>query len=136
MEKKTPYLHCTVVTPEAQIFDAEVADVVLPAHDGLVGILPDHAPLLCNLGAGLLRYTDSDKQRHTVYIEEGFGHVRNNEVTILTRRALTPDDITGSQAGEQLQQAQSLPRTTIEEVETRTAAMQHAKHLLAMTQGK
>ena len=136
MAKKALYLHCTVVTPEAQVFDAEVTDVVLPAHDGLVGILLDHAPLLCNLGAGLLRYTDSNKHRHTIYIEDGFGHVCDNEVTILTRLALTPDDITGPQAGEQLQQAQSLPRTTLEEVETRTAAMQRAKHLLTMTQGK
>ena len=43
---------CTVVTPEEQAFDAQVTQAILPAHDGLVGILTDRAPLLVKLGTG------------------------------------------------------------------------------------
>ena len=36
---------CTVVTPEQQILDETVTQVILPAHDGQMGILTGRAPL-------------------------------------------------------------------------------------------
>ena len=41
---------CVIVTPEAQVFDQQVTQAIVPAHDGLVGILTDRAPLLVKLG--------------------------------------------------------------------------------------
>ena len=70
-----PILRCIVITPETQAVDAEAKDVMLPAHDGLLGVLPGHAPFLCKLGMGLLRYRDMKSQEHAVFIENGFGHV-------------------------------------------------------------
>ena len=39
-------MRVTVVSPERQVFDGEATAVVAPAYDGLVGILPRHAPFL------------------------------------------------------------------------------------------
>ena len=47
--------HCTIVTPEAQALDENIVQAVIPAHDGLIGILTDRAPLLVKLGIGPLR---------------------------------------------------------------------------------
>ncbi|PYO62342.1 MAG: F0F1 ATP synthase subunit epsilon [Gemmatimonadetes bacterium] len=47
-------MHVTVISPERALFDGEADAVVAPAFDGLVGILPHHAPLLTLLGAGTL----------------------------------------------------------------------------------
>ena len=37
---------CVVVTPEQQTLDETVTQAILPAHDGLLGILTDRSPLL------------------------------------------------------------------------------------------
>jgi len=126
-------IRCLVITPEAQVVDAEVLDVVIPAYDGLRGVYPGHACLLCLLGLGLLRYHDLQNRSHVVFIEGGFGHVCDNEVTILTRTALTADAVTTTEAREQLRQAEGQPTSTIEEVQARRAAIRRAKQLLTLT---
>ena len=47
-------MHVTVISPERAVFDGEATSVVAPAYDGLVGILPRHAPLMTLLGDGVL----------------------------------------------------------------------------------
>ena len=135
MPGKTPKIHCQILTPVARVADTRAFEVVLPAHDGLLGVLPGHSPLLCNLGIGLLRLRDSEEQLHTYYIEGGFGHICDNEVSVLTHKALTADEITIADAEEQLLKAQTLPSKTLEQVETRFAAIQQAKQLLILARG-
>ena len=47
-------MHVTVISPERALFDGPADAVVAPAFDGLVGILPHHAPFLTLLGSGTL----------------------------------------------------------------------------------
>ena len=125
----TKVLRCIVITPETQALDAEATDVILPAHDGLLGVLSGHAPFLCKLGTGLLRYRDMQNREHTVFIENGFGHVRDNEVSILTTNAITKEDIDTSAAEAKLQEARAMPTSSIEEVQARNEAIQRAQYL-------
>ncbi len=136
MPGKTPKIHCQILTPVSSIADVQAFEVVLPVHDGLMGVLPGHAPMLCNLGVGLLRLRDSEDRLHTYYIEGGFGHICDDEVSILTCQALTADDVTVADVQEQLIEAQTLPSGTLEEVEARFAAIQQAKQLLILAKRK
>ena len=133
MPGKTSKIHCQILTPAARVADVRAFEVVLPVHDGLMGVLPGHAPMLCNLGVGLLRLRDSEDRLHTYYIEGGFGHICDDEVAILTRQALTADDVTVADMQEQLIEAQVLPSGTLEQVEARSAAIQQAKQLLILS---
>ena len=47
-------MHVTVISPERAVFDGPAEAVVAPAFDGLVGILPRHAPFMTLLGTGAL----------------------------------------------------------------------------------
>lgn len=47
-------MRVTVISPERSLFDGEAGSVVAPAFDGLVGILPRHAPFMTLLGNGTL----------------------------------------------------------------------------------
>jgi len=47
-------MHVTVISPERAVFDGEADAVVVPAFDGEVGILPQHAPFVTLLGEGTL----------------------------------------------------------------------------------
>jgi F-type H+-transporting ATPase subunit epsilon len=85
-------LHCTVVTPEKSVFDADADAVTVPTHDGEVGILPGHARLLARLGNGELRVSSGGKAT-SFYVEGGFLQVAENRVTVLTDTASDVADI-------------------------------------------
>jgi F-type H+-transporting ATPase subunit epsilon len=102
-------LTCSVITPEAQVFDGPADFAVVPAHDGEIGILPGRAPLLARLGAGLLRLTKPGGGKENWFIAGGFVQVLDNKVIVLTQRAIRPDQIDRGRANEQLAAARAMP---------------------------
>jgi F-type H+-transporting ATPase subunit epsilon len=85
-------LQCVVVTPERELLDQSADFVVLPMYDGELGVLPGRAPLIGRLGAGEMRIT-ANNQTQRYYVDGGFAQVRANVVTVLTDRALRPQEI-------------------------------------------
>jgi F-type H+-transporting ATPase subunit epsilon len=75
-------MRVTVISPEAAVFDGEADSVVAPAFDGEIGILPNHAPLMTVLGAGVLRVEAGGTTRK-FDVQGGFLQVVNNSVRIL-----------------------------------------------------
>ena len=53
-----------VVTPERQVLHEQVDYVQLPGVNGYLGILPGHAPLLTELGAGILSFARGGETRY------------------------------------------------------------------------
>ncbi len=49
-----------VVTPERPLLKEHVRQCEVPASNGALGILPEHAPLLSELGSGVLSYLLED----------------------------------------------------------------------------
>ena len=84
---------CVVVTPEQQAFEAQVTQVILPAHDGLMGILTDRAPLLVKLGVGPLRCDLPGNQKQHFLIDGGVAQMKDNKLTILTQSATPSAEI-------------------------------------------
>ena len=76
-----------VVSPEREVFRGSATTVVAPAWDGLVGILPGHAPFITLLGKGNLRIDlpEGGSSRH--YVAGGVMKVEGNGITILTEYA-------------------------------------------------
>jgi F-type H+-transporting ATPase subunit epsilon len=85
-------LHCSIVTPEKAFLETDAERVVLPAHDGEIGILPGHARLLAKLGTGVCRVT-TGATTHRLLIDGGFVQVADNRVTVLTDMAAPLDQI-------------------------------------------
>jgi F-type H+-transporting ATPase subunit epsilon len=81
-----------VVTPERAVLDEVAERIVVPAHDGEIGILPRHARLLAKLGVGVLRVTTDGKTRE-MFVEGGFVQVVANRVTVLTDFASEVKDV-------------------------------------------
>lgn len=78
---------CVVVTPEQQLLDESLNQAIIPASDGLLGILTHRAPLLARLGKGPLRLDLASGQRKTYQIEGGVAQMKDNKLTILTLSA-------------------------------------------------
>jgi F-type H+-transporting ATPase subunit epsilon len=79
---------CIVVTPEQELLDLKVNQAIIPAIDGLIGILTDRAPLLARLGKGPLRVDPESGASQTYNIEGGVAQMKDNNLTILTQKAV------------------------------------------------
>jgi F-type H+-transporting ATPase subunit epsilon len=101
-------LEFLVITPERQVLHEITDSLVIPAHDGEVGVLPGRAPLLCELGVGQLRFSTIRGARR-YFIDGGFAQVYQNRVTVLTDRAVAADEIDSDIVREAQQQADDLP---------------------------
>lgn len=131
MSKEAP-LECSVITPERQVLSTPATAVVFPAHDGLVGILHDRAPLLCELGTGVMRVDLPGGQSKQVFVDAGFAQVLDNHVTILTERAAAAEDIIRADAEKELAEAERMPAHEAEAVEARQKAITRAKAQLSI----
>lgn len=80
-------LSVRVVSPEKTVFQGEATSVVVPGWDGLVGVLPGHAPLITLLGAGELVVDVPGGGSVTYYVERGVMKVEGDEMVVLTDRA-------------------------------------------------
>src|SRR5580658_1419706 len=97
-------LHLEIATPERELVRQQVADVQVPGKDGYLGILPGHAALLGQLGAGALSYTSSG-QKYYVAIDGGFLEVLDDHVRVLADAAVKAEDIDLGRAQADLQKA-------------------------------
>ncbi len=86
-------LKVSVVSPSGSIFEGEVASLKAPAHDGLMGIMPGHAPLLGMLGNGLLTCYPLNGKVEKFVIDGGFLEVAPGRVTILANHAENLRDV-------------------------------------------
>jgi F-type H+-transporting ATPase subunit epsilon len=78
-------LNVSVISPEAVLYEGTTDFVVVPTHDGEVGILTGHAPMMALLGRGVLRLGQSGGQRFNV--DGGFLQVVDNTVRVVTEKA-------------------------------------------------
>jgi F-type H+-transporting ATPase subunit epsilon len=113
-------LHLQVATPERQLVDESVARVEIPGKDGYLGILPGHAALLGELGAGVLSYS-SDSQEKFLAIDGGFVEVLNDEVRVLAEHAEFGKEINYEQARREAAEAQSAIDKSSSEAESASA---------------
>jgi F-type H+-transporting ATPase subunit epsilon len=79
-------MRVVVVTPERALYEGEATSVVVPAYDGLVGILPRHAPFLALLGTGDLVVRAGDGE-HRFTVAGGFVQVVENAVRVVAEQA-------------------------------------------------
>ena len=77
-------LRVRVVTSEELVFEGEASSVVAPGWDGMVGILPRHAPMIALLGMGKLSVDRVGGGAEEYDVVGGVLKVDKNQVIILT----------------------------------------------------
>jgi len=120
-------LHLKIVTPEKDIFDDEVSEVVATTDNGEIGILPEHISLMTQVLPGEIRISQGSKQ---IIMAVGLGllQVSNNNVIITTDMAEKAEDIDERAAEEARKRAATAleQKLTDEELATTTAALEKA----------
>ncbi len=80
-------LTVSVISPEKVLFEGQASGVVAPGHDGELGILPGHAPLMTVLGRGVLRLDGAGGAPQRFAVQGGFLQVVDNTVRVVTESA-------------------------------------------------
>jgi F-type H+-transporting ATPase subunit epsilon len=106
---------CVIVTPEQQVLDESVKQVILPGHDGLIGILTDHAPLLVKLGTGPLQVDPAGGGASATYfIDGGVAQMKENVLTVLTGEATPAGELNAETA--KAEYAEAVARQTTDTI--------------------
>jgi F0F1-type ATP synthase epsilon subunit len=101
--------HCDLIDPTGKLLDCQTTSVVLPAHDGQLGILYDHMPMLCQLGLGTMKVTPAPTGQYSeaastpggaagqsdlfFFIDGGCALVAQNTVTVIAYDAMPLQDL-------------------------------------------
>jgi F-type H+-transporting ATPase subunit epsilon len=92
--------HCDVIDPTGKLLDCQTTSVVLPAHDGQLGILYDHMPMLCQLGLGMMKVTVVSADQYKgpsqgdafFFVDGGFALVASNSLMVVACSAMALQD--------------------------------------------
>ena len=99
-----------VVTPEKHVLSEDVDSLEMPAKDGYLGVLPGHAPLLTELGVGILTYHKGGETR-LLTVMYGYAEVLPDRVIVLAEIAERAEEIDVARARAALERAKAdLPK--------------------------
>ena len=74
-----------IINPEKSFLSKEdVAEVIVPAFEGDMGILKDHISIISFLRPGLVRVIGTSSDEESYYVEDGIIEFKNNCLSILT----------------------------------------------------
>ena len=93
-------LRLEIITAERIVLTEEMVDSVrVPGADGVVGILPRHAPLMTTLAPGELIMRKGEEEE-SFFVTGGFLEVRDNHVAVLADASERAEEIDIARAEE------------------------------------
>lgn len=98
-------LELEIATPERYLLKEKVVETEVPGANGTLGILPEHAALISELGCGPLSFKTESGQKRVLAICGGYVEVASNHVRVLARHAEYADEIDVARAEAALKRA-------------------------------
>ena len=120
-----------IVTPDRSLVREEVDEVVVPAYDGYLGVLPGHTPLLAVLKVGELTYRKGAETFHLL-VAFGFVEVLPDRVTVLAQIAERPADIDVARAERAKQRAEERLHKPVADIDFERARIALMKSLIRL----
>lgn len=125
-----------LVTPAGKLLDGQATYANVPAHDGQMGFQADRAPIVFELGLGELRVDFTAGGSRSYLIEDGFGQMANNKLTVLTTKAWPVEELEAAAAQAELAAVDAKKAGhTIKEVEAHTKDRERAVAKLRLARG-
>ena len=126
-----------IVTPEKLVVRDNAEEAQIPGANGYIGVLPGHAPLITELGAGEISYR-SGGQLHRYATAWGFAEVLPDRVTVLAETVEPAEQIDVSRAQQSLAKAEDALKSaqTEEEVSNDLADVRRAQARIEVAENK
>jgi F-type H+-transporting ATPase subunit epsilon len=81
-----------IVTPQRHVLQETAQSVEIPGKEGYLGVLPGHAPLITELGVGILAYRKGSENRFLTIIN-GYAEVLPDRVIVLAEVSERAEEI-------------------------------------------
>jgi F-type H+-transporting ATPase subunit epsilon len=94
-----------IATPERLLARVTVREAQIPVANGYIGVLPNHSPLLAELGTGALSYTDAGGLPKCLAVSGGWVEVLPDHVRVLADRAEKADEVDAARATAAIERA-------------------------------
>ena len=79
-------IRCEIVSQDRMVYEGDADMVLVPGEGGLMGILPNHAPLLSTLTFGILTVRSGENEEHFT-VAGGVVEVQPEVITVLADAA-------------------------------------------------
>ena len=126
-----------IVTPDKLVVRDAAQEIQIPGRNGYLGILPGHAPLITELGAGEINYR-SGGESHRFCVAWGFAEVLPDRVTVLAETVERANEIDVPRAQNSLARAEESLKSaeTEEQVSQATGKIRVAQARIEVAQKK
>src|SRR5215467_7650355 len=94
-----------IVTPEKMVVRDAAEEAQIPGRNGYIGVLPGHAPLITELGAGEITYKRGGQIQH-FSMAWGFAEILPDRVTVLAETVERADEIDTQRAQQSVSKAE------------------------------
>ena len=128
-----------VIASDHVFYNGNCEALVVPAHDGEVGILPHREAMILAIQEGELKFRiPGEQEYHHLVVGLGIVQVANNRVTVVVDTAERPEDIDEVRAKQALERAkeQLRQKQSIREYYMSKASMARALSRLKASQHK
>jgi F-type H+-transporting ATPase subunit epsilon len=120
-----------ILTPKSVLCDLYVNQAILPAYDGEVGVLPQHADFIGELGTGVVRTWLDDDDMFFV-VSGGFYRVVEGKLMIMAAEAENAEKVDEAKAKEVLPELEK----RLEEADFNTDEPKELQRLIALNRAR
>lgn len=82
-----------IVSPTRLLLSEPVDLAEIPAHDGYIGVLAGHAPMIATLRGGLIRVHQGGAVTRQLYVGRGFVEIAPDRCTVLADEVIPAEEL-------------------------------------------
>ncbi len=95
-----------IVSPEQLLLSRPVDMAVIPAAEGEIGVLPNHAPMIVLLRGGVIAIHEGGRVTDRLYVSGGFAEITPERCTILADEAVPVGELSKAEGERRLDEAE------------------------------
>jgi F-type H+-transporting ATPase subunit epsilon len=96
-----------IVSPEKLLLSRPVDMVVIPAAEGEMGVLAQHAPMILLLRGGTIRLYEGNAVTEQFYVAGGFAEITPERCTVLANEAIPVAEVSRAEGEKRLAAAEA-----------------------------
>ena len=96
-----------IVSPEKLLLSRDVDMVVIPAAEGEMGVLPNHAPMIVLLRGGTIAIHEGGRVTDRLYVSGGFAEITPERCTVLADEAVPTAELSRAEGERRLSEAEA-----------------------------
>jgi F-type H+-transporting ATPase subunit epsilon len=127
-----------IVSPERLLMSRPVDMVVIPAAEGELGVLPQHAPMIVLLRGGTIRLYEGGQVIERLFVSGGFAEITPARVTVLADEVIAVAAVSRAEGERRLAAAQAeyehADKMDIAALDAAMARLQSARAMIAEAQ--